>query len=243
MPRSRTEAGQERTRSTRHPSSIVHRDRRRIAPRRPASVGGRARRGPARCRASLALPSRVTAPDCSEGDAPVETSSSSALGSRGAPSGACRARRLPVRSGAVDFRTESVVGLARRCARVSSARVTWSATRSSRSRRTTRRSMRSSRWTPNGARSAATVVDDRIASGVDPGPFAGIPIGVKDLEDAAGYVTTHGSKAFAAGPPRERQLRSGRRAWSPRGAWWSARPIHRSSVGRRTPTTSSSGRR
>ncbi len=52
-----------------------------------------------------------------------------------------------------------------------------------------------------GARSAATVVDDRIASGVDPGPFAGIPIGVKDLEDAAGYITTRGSKAFAAGGP------------------------------------------
>lgn len=39
----------------------------------------------------------------------------------------------------------------------------------------------------------AAEVDDRIAAGEDPGPLAGVPIGVKDLEDAAGFVTTHGS--------------------------------------------------
>jgi aspartyl-tRNA(Asn)/glutamyl-tRNA(Gln) amidotransferase subunit A len=36
-------------------------------------------------------------------------------------------------------------------------------------------------------------IDERIAAGEDAGPLAGIPIGVKDLEDAAGFVTTHGS--------------------------------------------------
>ncbi|MGO8872257.1 MAG: amidase [Acidimicrobiales bacterium] len=44
---------------------------------------------------------------------------------------------------------------------------------------------------------AAEAVDAAVAAGRDPGPLAGIPIGVKDLEDAAGYVTTHGSAAFA----------------------------------------------
>jgi Asp-tRNA(Asn)/Glu-tRNA(Gln) amidotransferase A subunit family amidase len=36
-------------------------------------------------------------------------------------------------------------------------------------------------------------IDQIVASGGDPGPLAGIPIGVKDLEDAAGLPTTHGS--------------------------------------------------
>jgi aspartyl-tRNA(Asn)/glutamyl-tRNA(Gln) amidotransferase subunit A len=51
------------------------------------------------------------------------------------------------------------------------------------------------------ARAAADVVDRKVADGVDPGPLAGIPLAVKDLEDAAGYVTTHGSVAFADDPP------------------------------------------
>ncbi|MGH9047764.1 MAG: amidase family protein, partial [Acidimicrobiales bacterium] len=38
----------------------------------------------------------------------------------------------------------------------------------------------------------AAAVDQIVASGGDPGPLAGVPIGVKDLEDAAGYRTTHG---------------------------------------------------
>jgi aspartyl-tRNA(Asn)/glutamyl-tRNA(Gln) amidotransferase subunit A len=46
-------------------------------------------------------------------------------------------------------------------------------------------------------RDAATI-DERIAAGDDVGPLAGIPIGVKDLEDAAGFRTTHGS-ALEAG--------------------------------------------
>src|SRR6516165_5983612 len=43
------------------------------------------------------------------------------------------------------------------------------------------------------ALAAATQVDEAVARGDDPGPLAGIPIGVKDLEDAAGFRTTSGS--------------------------------------------------
>ena len=46
----------------------------------------------------------------------------------------------------------------------------------------------------------AAAVDEKVAAGHDPGPLAGIPLGVKDLEDAAGYVTTHGSAAYANRP-------------------------------------------
>lgn len=50
----------------------------------------------------------------------------------------------------------------------------------------------------------AAAIDDRIAAGEDVGPLAGIPIGVKDLEDAAGFRTTHGSPAHAADEPAEK---------------------------------------
>ncbi|MGA3148125.1 MAG: amidase family protein [Acidimicrobiales bacterium] len=53
---------------------------------------------------------------------------------------------------------------------------------------------------PGRARASAAAIDRKVAAGVDPGPLAGIPLGVKDLEDAAGYVTTHGSVAFADQP-------------------------------------------
>ncbi|MGH8981172.1 MAG: amidase family protein, partial [Acidimicrobiales bacterium] len=46
----------------------------------------------------------------------------------------------------------------------------------------------------------AAAVDQIVASGGDPGPLAGVPIGVKDSEDAAGYRTTHGSTLFADAP-------------------------------------------
>jgi len=45
----------------------------------------------------------------------------------------------------------------------------------------------------------AAQIDDMVAAGRDPGPLAGVPIGVKDLEDAAGFVTSHGSPVFAGG--------------------------------------------
>ncbi len=47
----------------------------------------------------------------------------------------------------------------------------------------------------------AARVDDRLAAGEAVGPLAGIPIGVKDLEDAAGFVTTSGSALHADAPP------------------------------------------
>ena len=43
------------------------------------------------------------------------------------------------------------------------------------------------------ALAAARRVDETVARGEDPGPFAGVPFGVKDLEDCAGYVTSKGS--------------------------------------------------
>lgn len=54
---------------------------------------------------------------------------------------------------------------------------------------------------PEGALAAAGALDDRIARGEDVGPLAGIPIGVKDLEDAAGLPTSQGSRVFAGRPP------------------------------------------
>ncbi len=47
----------------------------------------------------------------------------------------------------------------------------------------------------------AALVDERIASGEAVGPLAGVPIGVKDLEDAAGFTTTHGSVLSADDAP------------------------------------------
>ncbi|HEY7802108.1 MAG TPA: amidase [Dehalococcoidia bacterium] len=48
----------------------------------------------------------------------------------------------------------------------------------------------------DGAREAAAAIDRRIAAGEAPGLLAGVPILVKDLEDAAGMPTTHGSVVF-----------------------------------------------
>jgi aspartyl-tRNA(Asn)/glutamyl-tRNA(Gln) amidotransferase subunit A len=48
---------------------------------------------------------------------------------------------------------------------------------------------------------AAAEVDEAIAGGDDPGPLAGIPIGVKDNMDAAGYRTTIGSALHADRAP------------------------------------------
>jgi aspartyl-tRNA(Asn)/glutamyl-tRNA(Gln) amidotransferase subunit A len=46
---------------------------------------------------------------------------------------------------------------------------------------------------PEDAIKQAISLDERISKGEDVGPLAGIPIGVKDLEDAKGFVTTFGS--------------------------------------------------
>ena len=51
------------------------------------------------------------------------------------------------------------------------------------------------------ARAAASAVDEAVARGDDPGPFAGVPFGVKDLEHCAGMPTSYGSLLFTGGPP------------------------------------------
>jgi aspartyl-tRNA(Asn)/glutamyl-tRNA(Gln) amidotransferase subunit A len=56
---------------------------------------------------------------------------------------------------------------------------------------------------PDLARRAAERVDERVANGEDPGPLAGVPFGVKDLEDCAGMPTSHGSLLYKGRPPVE----------------------------------------
>lgn len=51
------------------------------------------------------------------------------------------------------------------------------------------------------ARRAADAVDATVARGEDPGPLAGVPIGVKDLEACAGMPTTYGSLLYQGRPP------------------------------------------
>ncbi len=48
---------------------------------------------------------------------------------------------------------------------------------------------------------AAAGIDERIVAGDDPGPLAGIPLGIKDLQHAIGYRTTYGSALHADDPP------------------------------------------
>jgi aspartyl-tRNA(Asn)/glutamyl-tRNA(Gln) amidotransferase subunit A len=47
-----------------------------------------------------------------------------------------------------------------------------------------------------GARRQAEAIARRVAAGEDPGLLAGVPLLVKDLEDAAGMPTTHGSVPY-----------------------------------------------
>jgi aspartyl-tRNA(Asn)/glutamyl-tRNA(Gln) amidotransferase subunit A len=51
------------------------------------------------------------------------------------------------------------------------------------------------------AREAAEAVDAAVARGDDPGPFAGVPFGVKDLDDCAGMPTSHGSLLYKGRGP------------------------------------------
>jgi Asp-tRNA(Asn)/Glu-tRNA(Gln) amidotransferase A subunit family amidase len=57
---------------------------------------------------------------------------------------------------------------------------------------------------PDEAAEAAAIIDARVAAGEDPGPLAGLPLLVKDNEDAIGLPTTFGSKLRAGGPPADR---------------------------------------
>ena len=50
---------------------------------------------------------------------------------------------------------------------------------------------------PERARARAAEVDATVAAGRDPGPLAGLPLGVKVLEDVAGWPHTMAAKVFA----------------------------------------------
>lgn len=51
------------------------------------------------------------------------------------------------------------------------------------------------------ALAAAEAVDASVARGDDPGPFAGVPFGVKDLDDCAGMPTSQGSLVYKGRGP------------------------------------------
>lgn len=51
------------------------------------------------------------------------------------------------------------------------------------------------------ARRTAEAVDAKVAAGEDPGPLAGVPFGIKDLEDCAGMPTSQGSLLYKGRPP------------------------------------------
>ena len=55
-----------------------------------------------------------------------------------------------------------------------------------------------------GALAAADAVDRARSAGEPLGPLAGVPFGVKDLEDCAGMPTTRGSRWYADAPPAPR---------------------------------------
>jgi Asp-tRNA(Asn)/Glu-tRNA(Gln) amidotransferase A subunit family amidase len=46
----------------------------------------------------------------------------------------------------------------------------------------------------------ASRIDEAVAAGRDPGPLAGVPVGIKDLEDCRGMPTRRGSLLFADAP-------------------------------------------
>lgn len=54
------------------------------------------------------------------------------------------------------------------------------------------------------ARAAARAVDTALAAGDDVGPLAGVPFGVKDLDDCAGMPTQRGSRWFVGAAPARR---------------------------------------
>ena len=54
------------------------------------------------------------------------------------------------------------------------------------------------------ARAQARAVAERLARGEQVGALAGVPIGVKDLENADGFRTTYGDPAHASDPPATR---------------------------------------
>lgn len=60
------------------------------------------------------------------------------------------------------------------------------------------------------ARTDAAAIDERVARGEDPGPLAGLPLGIKDLEDVAGMPTTYGSVPYKDNVPRSDGIQTAR---------------------------------
>lgn len=58
------------------------------------------------------------------------------------------------------------------------------------------------------ARQNASDVDRQISAGVDPGPLAGVPFGVKDLFDVADLATSAGSRLYANATPASSDAQS-----------------------------------
>ncbi|MEO7556243.1 MAG: amidase [Acidimicrobiales bacterium] len=56
---------------------------------------------------------------------------------------------------------------------------------------------------PRRALAQAAELDERVARGEPVGALAGIPIGVKDLDDAQGFTTTYGSALHGEDPPAQ----------------------------------------
>ncbi len=56
---------------------------------------------------------------------------------------------------------------------------------------------------PEGALADARAIDEAIARGEPVGPLAGLPLLVKDIEDAAGLPTTFGSRLHTGAPPAQ----------------------------------------
>ena len=65
---------------------------------------------------------------------------------------------------------------------------------------------------PDLARRAAEAVDAAVARGDDPGPLAGVPFGVKDLEDCAGHADLARVAALQGPPAGDRGLAARRPA-------------------------------
>ncbi|MFG3041934.1 amidase [Streptomyces sp. NPDC048330] len=57
---------------------------------------------------------------------------------------------------------------------------------------------------PERTRAEADALTERLARGEQAGPLAGLPVLVKDLEDAAGFPTTRGTRALRDAPPATR---------------------------------------
>jgi len=60
------------------------------------------------------------------------------------------------------------------------------------------------------ARADAAGIDERVAAGDDPGPLAGVPLGIKDLENVAGMPTTYGSVPYKDNVPQTDGIQTAR---------------------------------